>query len=239
MSSHNDIEASFDMLQSKLGVEFKNRDLFLEAITHRSFLNENPQAGQHNEKLELLGDAVLEIIVTECLFHRYHDDDEVNEGMLVDYRARLVNNHQLSKVGEKIGLGSILRMSKGQAQLESDSKTRKHMLANAFEALIGALYIDQGIGPCRLVVDAFLHVEISKITQDDKGPKTRLQEICQGRFNITPSYEVIEMTGPAHAPHFLMAICLGEEKIAEGEGNSKQEAKMAAASKALEILCES
>lgn len=223
----------FSKLEEKLNIEFKNKDLLKQAFCHRSYLNENPDFPlEHNERLEFLGDAVLELIVTEYLFKNYPGK---TEGELTNWRSALVNSQMLSKVAKKLGFNDFLLLSKGE---EKDvGKAREYILANTFEAFIGALYLDEGYKSCQKFVLENLIIHLSEIIKKGlfKDPKSRFQEEAQERLKITPSYKVLEEWGPDHAKHFVVGVFLGDEMIAKGEGSSKQEAEEEAAKRALKI----
>lgn len=218
-------------LEKRLGIKFKNKDLLTQSLVHRSYLNEHPNfLPSHNERLEFLGDAVLEIVVTEYLYQNYPDP----EGELTNWRASLVNAKILSQLAVEIGLNGYILLSKGESK-DSQSKARQYILADAFEALIGAIYLDQGVKIVKKFITTNLLSKLAHILENKLylDPKTKFQEIAQEKLSITPSYRVLEEWGPAHAKHFKMGIYLGKELIAEGEGTSKREAEIKAAEKAL------
>jgi ribonuclease-3 len=225
---------NFAILEKKLGLEFKNRDLLIEAFCHRSYLNEHPDFYlPHNERLEFLGDAVLELIVTEYLYKKY---PEKNEGELTNWRAALVNAKILGEVARELGFNDFLLLSKGEEK--ETGKARLYILANTFEALIGAIYLDQGYEVAKNFVEKnLIKRKLPEIIEKGlfKDPKTRFQEEAQERVKITPTYKVLEEWGPDHAKHFIVGVFLGNELIAKGEGSSKQEAEEEAAKNALKI----
>ena len=225
---------NFAILEKKLGLEFKNRDLLIEAFCHRSYLNEHPDFYlPHNERLEFLGDAVLELIVTEYLYKKY---PEKNEGELTNWRAALVNAKILGEVSRELGFNDFLLLSKGEEK--ETGKARLYILANTFEALIGAIYLDQGYEVAKNFVEKnLIKRKLPEIIEKGlfKDPKTRFQEEAQERVKITPTYKVLEEWGPDHAKHFIVGVFLGNELIAKGEGSSKQEAEEEAAKNALKI----
>ncbi|QQS20590.1 MAG: ribonuclease III [Candidatus Moraniibacteriota bacterium] len=214
-----------------LGVPFSNADFFQTALTHRSYLNEHRgYTLDHNERLEFLGDAVLELVVTEYLYHHFPNP----EGELTSWRAALVNGEMLSRVGGDLGIEPFLLMSRGEAK--DTGRSRQYLIANAMEAIIGALYLDQGYEAAknfilRVIVSRLPHVFDQKLYAD---PKSLFQEQAQTRLGITPSYRVLFESGPDHDKQFTAGAYLGEELIAEGMGNSKQEAQRFAAKNALE-----
>lgn len=223
----------FSKLEEKLNLKFKNRDLLIQAFCHRSYLNENPDFYlPHNERLEFLGDAVLELIVTEELYQKY---PEKSEGELTNWRSALVNAKMLSKIANEFGFNDFLLLSKGEER--EKGKARIYILANVFEALVGAIYLDQGYDACQKFVKKNLIKELPEILEKRlyKDPKTLFQEEAQERLKITPTYKVLDEWGPEHAKHFLVGVFLKDEMIAKGEGSSKQEAEEQAAKNALEI----
>lgn len=225
---------NFLILEKNLGLEFKNRDLLIEAFCHRSYLNEHPDFHlPHNERLEFLGDAVLELIVTEYLYKKY---PEKNEGELTNWRAALVNAKILGELAKDLGFNDFLLLSKGEEK--ETGKARLYILANTFEALIGAIYLDQGYEVAKNFVEKnLIERKLPEIIEKGlfKDPKTRFQEEAQERVKITPTYKVLEEWGPDHAKHFVVGVFLGNELIAKGEGTSKQEAEEEAAKNALKI----
>jgi ribonuclease-3 len=222
----------FSLLEDKLKIKFKNKDILTQAFVHRSYLNENSDFYlTHNERLEFLGDAVLELVVTENLYLQHPNKPE---GELTNWRAALVNSKMLSTIAEKIDLNDFLLLSKGEEK--ELGKARKYILANAVEALIGAMYLDLGYKTCKVFIDKYLMGELPNII--DKGlyrdSKSRFQEESQERVGVTPSYKVIDEWGPDHAKQFIIGVFLQDELIAKGEGSSKQEAEELAAKNALE-----
>lgn len=215
----------------RLGITFNNYELLEEALTHRSFLNENKTAKAHNERLEFLGDAVLELAVTHFLFEKFPNKPE---GELTAFRAALVNTNSLAESAEKIGLNDLLLLSKGESK--DVGRARLIILANAFEALLGALYLDQGF----TAADEFLKIHVyekidpiisSRAWQD---AKSSFQELAQEKRGTTPNYKTLNETGPDHDKRFTVGVFLGNEKIAEGDGLSKQEAEQSAAQAAID-----
>jgi ribonuclease-3 len=215
----------------KIGITFKNKDLVVEALTHRSYLNEYPQWSlPHNERLEFLGDAVLELIVTEALFGKF---PEQPEGRLTVLRAALVNYQILARVADGIDLQDFILMSRGERK--DTGRAREVILANAIEAVIGAIYLDQGFEKTRIFVEKFVLVHLDEVlkTKSYKDAKSDLQEIIQERLKITPTYAVLGESGPAHERRFVMGVYFGDQLITEGEGLSKQDAEIEAAKNAL------
>jgi len=223
----------FTKLEQALNLSFKNRDLLVQAFTHRSYLNENPDFYlEHNERLEFLGDAVLELVVTENLYKEY---PKKSEGELTNWRAALVNARQLSNIAQELGFNDFLLLSRGEAK--ETGKSRQYILANTFEALMGAIYLDQGYQICQDFIVKHLISKLPEIIEKGlfKDAKSRFQEEAQERVGITPTYQVLKEWGPDHAKHFLVGVFLGKELIAEGEGSSKQEAEIEAAKNALNL----
>jgi len=221
----------FSEFEKKLNVEFKNKDLLKQAFCHRSYLNENPQFRLgHNERLEFLGDAVLELVVTEYLYRNYENP----EGELTSWRAALVNADSLAKIAKRLGFEDYLLLSKGEAN--DTGKARQFILADTFEAFLGALYLDQGFGAVKKFIQENLIPELDEILAKGtwKDAKSQFQEMAQERVKITPSYKVLKEWGPDHAKHFIVGVFLEEEMVAKGEGSSKQKAEEAAAKAALE-----
>lgn len=218
-------------LESILGIQFKNPDLLKQALVHRSYLNENPAFHlPHNERLEFLGDAVLELAVTEYLYNTYPNP----EGELTNWRAALVNAKMMAEIAKDLNLEDFLFLSRGEAK-DSGTKARQIILANAIEAVIGAIYLDQGLEAAskfikRAVLSKLPHIIEYGLYVD---AKSRFQELVQEALAITPTYRVMKEHGPDHAKHFRVGVYVREVLIAEGEGDSKQDAQMSAASAAL------
>jgi ribonuclease-3 len=219
-------------LETAIGASFQNKSLLEEALTHRSYLNEHPEwPHAQNERLEFLGDAVLELVVTEALYARFPEEPE---GKLTVFRAALVNYQHLAKVAASFSLDTFMYMSRGERA--DTARAREVILANAIEALIGALYLDQGLAVCRTFITNQVLTEIEEIirTKRYKDPKSELQEKIQETHKVTPTYRVLEESGPAHKRLFRVGVFFGHDLIAEGEGLSKQEAETDAARAALE-----
>ena len=224
----------FSVLEKKLNLKFKNKDLLTQAFVHRSYLNENPDFHLgHNERLEFLGDAVLELIVTEYLYKKYPDK---SEGVLTSWRSALVNANQLAKAAQGLKLNDFLLLSKGEAK-EVTNKARRYILANTFEAFVGAMYLDRGYKVSQNFIKKYLIKDLPYIIEKGlfKDAKSRFQEEAQERLEITPTYKVLEEWGPDHTKHFVVGVFLNEELIAQSEGSSKQEAEINAAQAALKI----
>ena len=219
-------------LAEKIRVKFNNLDLLQEALTHRSYLNENRGYKlNHNERLEFLGDAVLELAVTDYLYKNYPNP----EGDLTSWRAALVNGEMLAKVANSLGVGEYLLMSKGETK--DTGRARQYLLANAMEAIIGAIYLDQGYGAAEKFILKNIVVNLDKVLKEKSymDSKSYFQEMAQEHEKITPSYKLIKEWGPDHNKHFIVGVYLDEELVAEGEGVSKQDAQREAAKKGLEI----
>ncbi len=223
--------SSPEELEKNIGITFTNQDLLTEALTHRSYLNEFPRWPlPHNERLEYLGDAVLELIVSEELFRKFPTQPE---GQLTVLRAALVNYQILARVAERIGLQKFVLMSRGEKK--DTGRAREVILANAIEAVIGAVYLDQGFEAARRFTIAFVMTNLDEVltTKSYKDAKSELQESVQEKLRLTPTYRTLGETGPAHKRIFTMGVYFGEKLIAEGSGPSKQEAELAAAKSAL------
>ena len=223
--------ADFSAFEKKIGYAFKNKELLEQAFTHRSYINENRDiAREHNERLEFLGDAVLELAVTDFLYAKYPQSPE---GELTAYRAALVNTQSISDAGTKLGMNDYLLLSRGESR--DTGRARQIILANAFEAVIGAIYLDAGYTASQKFIDEQLfhktdEVVAKRLWQD---AKSRLQEISQDQSGITPTYQLLDQSGPDHDKRFVIGAFLGTERIATGSGPSKQEAEQDAAQKAL------
>ncbi len=230
--SKNYMEEKFKELENKIGVEFENKNLLIQAFCHRSYLNENPDfdLGQ-NERLEFLGDAVLELVVTNYLYRNYPDK---TEGELTSWRAALVNTREIGEVAERLGFEEFLLLSKGENR--EKGRARLCILANTFEAIIGAIYIDRGYDVVAGFIEKSLISGLPRIIELElfRDPKSELQERTQDEVSITPSYNVLEETGPDHQRHFKIGVFLNDKKIGEGSGWSKKEAEEQAAKEALE-----
>ncbi len=219
-------------LQENLKVQFNNPDLLTSALTHRSYLNENRSFHlPHNERLEFLGDAVLELIATRHLYDNYLHP----EGELTNFRSALVNYRMLSEIARRLDLEKYLLMSRGEAK--DTGRARQVILANAIEAVIGAIYLDQGYEGAKEFVLREIMVELPAIINEGAylDPKSKLQEIVQEKRGVTPSYAVLSESGPDHDKVFLVGVYLAHEKVGEGKGPSKQEAEVAAAENALKV----
>lgn len=221
---------AFKEFEKKAGITLKDRALLLTAFTHRSYLNETHLKGNHNERLEFLGDAVLEIAITDLLFRAY---PKANEGELTAYRAALVNSDMLANIAEKLGMNGCLLLSKGEAK--DTGRARTVILANAFEAVTGVLFLDQGFKAARDFVERLVLPHLSDVVREGsfRDAKSKFQELAQDKYGITPSYETVSAEGPDHARMFVVSVSVGETAVASGRGASKQEAEQAAAREAL------
>lgn len=219
-------------LEEKIGVTFNNRDLLEQAIVHRSYLNENPDFHLgNNERLEFLGDAVLEIIVTEYLYYNFPDKEE---GELTNFRASLVNTSLLAMVAREINLEDFLYLSKGEAK-DRNEKAKHSIFADTTEAIIGAIYLDQDKTAAKKFIMAKIIEKLDYILENKLylDSKSKFQEKAQEKYGITPHYKVLEETGPDHDKTFKMGVYLGEKLVATAQGTSKQEAQINAAGEAL------
>jgi ribonuclease III len=222
----------FTSFETAIGVEFNDLALLRQAFTHRSYLNEHrSEAVGHNERLEFLGDAVLELIATHFLFEKFPDK---TEGELTAYRAALVNAVTCAEVAQEIGMNDFLLLSRGEAK--DTGRARSILLANAFEALVGAIYLDQGYDAAKAFIGAHLFPKIDDIVRKKlwQDAKSALQERAQEKEGVTPSYAVLRESGPDHDKQFVVGVYLKDALLAEGMGKSKQEAEQAAAREALD-----
>lgn len=224
----------FSAHAQKLGLSFQNLDLLVEALTHRSYLNEHrTTSGSHNERLEFLGDAVLELIVTHFLFLRFPTKPE---GDLTAYRAALVNTYSLAETAEALGVNDMLLLSKGERK--DTGRARQIILANAFEAILGALYLDQGYAAAEAFVSRTLTPKIDTVLKNRswQDAKSHFQEVAQEKRSVTPTYRTVSESGPDHDKQFTVGVFLGGTEVARGNGKSKQEAEQAAAQAALDKI---
>lgn len=223
-------------LAAKLNLAFQNPSLIRAAFVHRSYLNESREFKESNERLEYLGDAVLELLTSDFLYHKYPG---FQEGMLTNLRASLVRTESLARVASSLSFPASLLMSRGEEATGGRNNTS--LLANTFEAFLGALYLDQGLIPCRLVLEQVLFPRIDDIVSQGtyKDSKSRVQELAQSRFKSTPKYVLLEEQGPDHSKNFRMVTTIAGREYGVGEGRSKQAAEEAAAAKTLELLTSS
>ncbi len=219
-----------DFARNSLGFEFTNIDLLVTAFTHRSYVNEHRKSVQeHNERLEFLGDAVLELVVTDFLFKNYAEQ----EGILTSWRASLVRTESIGDAGKKLGYESLIRMSRGEKQ--GGDRARMQILANAFEALIGAIYLERGYDDAAVFIQKHISSKLDEILSSGswRDPKSHLQEVMQRRDGVTPRYVVTEEVGPDHDKIFTLAVYSGDRMVSQGTGPSKQAAQQDAAKAAL------
>ena len=232
-----DYEGAERRLSEALDYTFRDPQLLKRALTHTSFVNELSNRGDEaevldNERLEFLGDAVLELIVSEWLFERF---PTVSEGDLTQRRAAIVNAEALAEVGQSLSLGTLLRVGVGENR--SGGRRRTSNLADAVEALLGALFLDGGFAAARVAVRSIFSERVEEVmSRPAKGPKSRLQEHIQAHHQVTPSYSLVEVSGPAHAAHFVTEVKIAGVVSARGEGTSKKEAEKDAAQHALDEL---
>ncbi len=227
------MKPDFLEFEKKIGITFKNKDILRQAFTHRSYLNEHRDSEfVHNERLEFLGDAVLELIVTEHLYHKYPDH---TEGELTSFRSALVNAITLSDAASKIGINDYLLLSKGESK--DTGRARQIILANTIEALIGAIFLDQGYDTAKYFISRNIFNLIEKIVEEKTwlDAKSKFQEQAQDYESVTPLYKTLKEEGPDHDKQFTVGVYLGKSKIAEGSGKSKQEAEQSAAANALNV----
>jgi ribonuclease-3 len=219
-------------LENKIKIKFNDRQLLQSAMTHRSYLNENRKWPlPHNERLEFLGDAVLELVITEHLYRNYPNP----EGDLTNLRSALVNYKMLSEIASTIGLENYILLSKGEAK--DIGRARQVILANAMESLIGAIYLDSGFESVRQFINEFVIVRLDGILTEGKilDPKSKFQELTQEKLGVTPNYKVLAEWGPDHNKNFEVGVFVGDRQIAKGVGPSKQEAEIAAAENGLKV----
>ena len=224
---------NFSDFEKKTKINFKDKNLLKQAFIHRSYINENPNTGTtHNERLEFLGDAVLELAVTDYLYKEYPN---YTEGELTALRSALVNAVIIAEIASKIGMNDFLLLSKGEAK--DTGKARQYILANTYEAFVGAVYMDGGYE----VAEKFINETIIPHTEEIvskklwRDAKSLVQEKAQEFYNVTPAYKVVAESGPDHDKHFTVGILFGGDLIAEGKGKSKQEAEQKAAQEALKV----
>jgi ribonuclease-3 len=226
----------FAPFEKVLGYEFQNKDLLKQALTHKSFINEFARQSKQNdnEKLEFLGDAVLDLAMSEVLMAKYSQDEE---GQLSKKRASLVNEDALFDIAKKLEVHDVLQMGRGEKR--SGGALKPRLLACAVEALLGAIFIESGYSKARDVIAQLFQEKLENLKEDldfEKDFKTRLQEICQQKFNQLPSYEITHEVGPAHQKFFVSEIYLAGKWLARGQGPSKKMAEQVAAKIALEVL---
>lgn len=219
-----------DFARDVLGFEFEDIDLLVTALTHRSYVNEHRKSvSHHNERLEFLGDAVLELVVTDFLFRNYKEA----EGILTSWRASLVRTESIGEAGQKIGYEPLVRMSRGEKQ--GGERARLQILANAFEALIGAIYLERGYDDAAVFISKHITSKLDGILKEGswRDPKSHLQEVMQRRDGVTPRYVVMDEVGPDHDKVFSIGVYAGDRLVSKGVGPSKQAAQQEAAKAAL------
>lgn len=224
-------EKDFGEFERLIGFKFKDKDLLIQAFTHRSYLNENKNIkGGHNERLEFLGDAVLELSITHYLYQQYPDK---NEGDLTSIRSALVNAQTCAEVAKNLNFNDYILLSKGEAK--DTGRARLYILANALESVIGAIYLDQGYEAANSFIMKNMTKMTEKIVNEELwiDAKSKFQEMAQETVGITPSYKTIKETGPDHDKKFTVGVFLGEQLVSEGSGDSKQDAEQSAARHAL------
>lgn len=225
-----DTSPYIEFARTVLGAKFDNIELLITAFTHRSYLNEHRKSvREHNERLEFLGDAVLELVSTEFLYTNYKDP----EGILTNWRSSLVRTESIGAAAGRLGFENLLRLSRGEKR--GTERARVQILANSYEAVIGALYLDQGYEAARKFIESSLLVTFEEIlsTGSWMDPKSHLQELAQSQENATPHYKVIEEDGPDHDKVFKVGVYVADKLKGTGEGPSKQTAQVAAAQSAL------
>lgn len=224
-------EKDFGGFEKLIDIDFKNKELLIQAFTHRSFINENRGIKNgHNERLEFLGDAVLELVVTHYLYQTY---PEKNEGDLTSIRSALVNAQTCADIARELNVNDYLLLSKGESK--DIGRARQYILANALEAIIGAIYLDKGYEATRCFILKYITPITDKVVKEELwiDAKSKFQEKAQDKAGITPSYKTIKETGPDHDKKFTVGVFLKEDMVAEGEGDSKQDAEQSAARRAL------
>lgn len=219
-----------DFAREHLGFEFENLQLLITAFTHRSYVNEHRKSvSEHNERLEFLGDAVLELVVTDFLYRNYSEQ----EGILTSWRAALVRTESIGDAGQKLGYEPLMRMSRGEKQ--GGERARLQILANAFEALIGAIYLERGYDDAAVFISKHITAKLPDIIDAGswRDPKSHLQEVMQRKDGVTPRYTVLEEVGPDHDKIFTLGVYSGDRLVSTGQGPSKQTAQQEAARTAL------
>lgn len=219
-----------DFAREHLGFEYDNIDLLITALTHRSYVNEHKKSvSEHNERLEFLGDAVLELVVTDYLYRNFSEP----EGILTSWRAALVRTESIGDAGSKLGYEPLVRMSRGEKN--GSDRARQQILANAFEAVIGSIYLEKGYQQAEKFIEKHILSKLETILEAGswRDPKSHLQEISQRIDNQTPQYRVLEEIGPDHDKVFKLGVFVGEKLMGEGSGPSKQSAQQQAAKNAI------
>ena len=224
----------FQTLEEKIGVKITDKDLLEKAFVHKSYVNEHKEEGvECNERLEFLGDAVLELVVTEYLFKNH---PEQQEGEMTNWRSALVKGKHLAEVASDLKLGEYLYLSKGEEA--GGGREKNYILANTLEALIGCIYLSEGYEAAHKFIGKFIIVKLKEILEQELhvDPKSKFQEIAQEKEGMTPDYKFVKAEGPDHSKIFTIGVYIGDKFIAEGDGSSKQKAESAAAEKALEKM---
>jgi len=222
---------NFSILEKNLGLKFKNQDLLQQALVHRSYINENPKFHlSHNERMEFLGDAVLELVVTEHLFNNYNNP----EGEMTNWRSSLVNSTMLAKIAHALQVEDFLYLSRGETK--DKGKAREYILGNSFEAITGAIYLDQGYPAAQKFIQDKMLKHLPKILAEKLyiDPKSHFQELTQEREGVTPEYKVLGESGPDHNRNFVVGVYIAKKIMGQGDGSSKQQAQVEAAKNALE-----
>jgi len=225
---------TYSGITKKIGVVFKNRKLLKTAFTHRSYLNENRGQGlENNERLEFLGDAVLELIISSFLYETY---PEKAEGELTSIRSAIVRTESLAEETRRLDIGQYLKMSKGEE--DSGGKEKEYLLANLFEAMLGAMYLEHGYDVCKDFISRTLLKKLDRIISEGLfiDPKTKIQELMQNKYKVTPTYEIIKEEGPDHDKVFTVVLLMEDKKFSEGYGHSKQKAEEDAAKNAIDLI---
>lgn len=226
-----DVNPYMEFAKTKLGVEYENIELLLTALTHRSYVNEHRKSThEHNERLEFLGDAVLEVVVTDYLYRNFTEP----EGILTSWRSALVRTESIAEAGEELGYWPLIRLSRGEKH--GSERAKQQIMANAFEAVIGSLYLDQGYEKAKAIIDERIIAKLEKILKNEswRDPKSHLQEVSQRIDSLTPSYKVLDEVGPDHEKTFMLGVYVGPKLMGEGSGPSKQIAQQVAARAALD-----
>ena len=224
----------YDDLEKRIGVKFANRDLLKTALTHRSYINENREQNiENNERLEFLGDAVLELIISDHIYKKY---PEKHEGELTAIRSALVRTESIAEESKKMGIGQYLLLSKGEE--ESGGKDKEYIIADLYEAVLGAIYLDKDYETAKEYVTRTILKKVDKVVEEELfiDPKTKIQELSQAKYKVTPTYTILKEEGPDHDKHFTIGLFLENKEIAQGVGTSKQKAEEDAARKAILIM---
>lgn len=224
----------YDDLEKRIGVKFTNRDLLKTALTHRSYINENREQNiENNERLEFLGDAVLELIISDHIYKKY---PEKHEGELTSIRSALVRTESIAEESKKMGIGQYLLLSKGEE--ESGGKDKEYIIADLYEAVLGAIYLDKDYETAKEYVTRTILKKVDKVVEEELfiDPKTKIQELSQAKYKVTPTYTILKEEGPDHDKHFTIGLFLENKEIAQGVGTSKQKAEEDAARKAILIM---